>query len=41
MAVMRRVNIRGSLSEQGLVKALYETYIEEHLGASNRNLFRE
>lgn len=31
MAVMRRVDIRGNLSERGMVKALYETYIEEHL----------
>ncbi len=40
-AMMRRVEVGGSFSELVTVKDQYETYFEEHLGVSNRNLYRE
>ena len=33
----RRVDMECSFRELGTVKSQYDVYIEEHLGASNRN----
>ncbi len=38
--MMRRVDMRSSFSELERVKVQHEALIEEHLGVSNRNLWR-